>query len=59
MLQSEKLISVGWLLFLTNTMDTDVLKGEISSAIGNIPTELCWKVINISTQESIPKKNSR
>jgi len=56
MLQFDKLTSLGWLLFLTITMDVEVLKGEISLAIGNMPTGLHWKMINIGAQGSIPQE---
>jgi len=39
-LQSEKLMSASWLLFLTPLMDIDVLKDAIMSAIDGVPVGL-------------------
>jgi len=55
-LQSEQLTSLGWLLFSTNTMDTEVLRGEISLRMASIPVSLCWKMISMGTQGSVPKE---
>jgi len=55
-LQSEKLVSLGWLLFFMSTIDVEELKGEISLAISSIPTGLQCKMINIGAQGSIPKE---
>jgi len=55
-LQSEKLISLGWLLFSANTMDIKVLRGEISVRIASIPVGLRWKMISMGTQGSVPKE---
>jgi len=55
-LQSEKLVSFGWLLFLTSTMDINILRGKISLRIGSIPVGLRWKMISMGTQGSVPKE---
>jgi len=55
-LQSERPISLGWLLFLTNTMDIEVLHGEIVLWISSIPVGLHWKMISMGVQGSIPKE---
>jgi len=54
-LQSEKPVSLGWLLFSTSTMDIEVLRGEITLRIGSIPVGLRWKMISLGTQGSVPK----
>jgi len=53
-LQSEKPISLGWLLFSMNNMDIEVLRGEISLRISSVPVRLCWKMISIGSQGTIP-----
>jgi len=55
-LQSEKPISLGWLLFSTMNMDIEVLRGEISLRISSVPVGLCWKMISIGSQGTIPPK---
>jgi len=40
-IQTESLVSVGWLLFLTNNINMDVLKRKISKFIEDIPVGLC------------------
>jgi len=55
-LQSKKPISLGWLLFLTSTMDIEVLQGEISLCIGLIPVRLWWKMISMGVQGLVPKE---
>jgi len=55
-LQSEKLVALGWLLFLTSTMDVEVLKGEVSLRILSIPVGLHWKMISMGAQGSIPQE---
>ena len=55
-LQSEKLVSLGWLLFLTSTMDINILRGNISLRIGSIPVGLRWKMISMGTQGLVPKE---
>jgi len=55
-LQSEKPVSLSWLLFSTYRMDIEVLKGEISSAISGTPTGLHWKLINIGAQRLMHKE---
>jgi len=55
-LQSEKPISLGWLLFSTSTMDIDMLQGKISLRIGLIPVGLRWKMISMGTQGLVPKE---
>jgi len=54
-LQLEKPVSLSWLLFSTNTMDVEVLRGKISLCISLIPVGLCWKMISMGAQGSIPK----
>ncbi len=54
-LQSEKPVSLGWLLFSTSTMDVEVLRGKISLRIGSIPVGLRWKMISMGMQGSVPK----
>jgi len=56
-IQMEALVLVGWLLFLTNTTNTDILKKEISCFIEDIPIGLRWKMISLGTQGKIPKEN--
>jgi len=53
-LQSEKPVSLGWLLFSTPTMDVEVLQGEITQRIASIPVGLRWKMISLGTQGSVP-----
>jgi len=55
-LQSEKPTSLGWLLFSANTMDIEVLRGEISLRIASIPVGLRWKMISMGTQGMVPKE---
>jgi len=42
-LQSEKPMSLGWLLFSTQIMDIDVLKEAISTCINGVPLGLDGK----------------
>jgi len=49
MIQTESPLSVGWLLFSTNTTNTDILKKEISKFIEDILVGLCWKMISLGT----------
>jgi len=55
-LQLEQPISLGWLLFSTQTMDMELLKEAISNQIKNIPVGLCWKTISHGSQGAIPKE---
>jgi len=55
-LQLEKPISLGWLLFSTNTMDIKVLRGKIMLWISSILVGLHWKMISMGAQGSIPKE---
>jgi len=56
-LQSEKLTSVGWLLFLAPLMDINILKQAIMSAIDGVPVSLHWKMILLLvTQGLVPEK---
>jgi len=50
----RKPMVLGWLLFSTSTMDKEVLHGKISLCISLIPIGLCWKMISVSAQGSIP-----
>jgi len=52
-LQSKKPVSIGWLLFSTNTMDLIPLKEQISKCIQDILVGLCWKMINMGTQGKV------
>jgi len=45
----------GWLLFLTNNINTAMLKREISTFIEDTPVGLCWKMIG--TQDKTSKEN--
>jgi len=56
-LQSEKPTSIGWLLFLTNTMDILPLKEQISEHIHDIPVGLQWKMINMGTQGQVKESD--
>jgi len=56
LLQSEKPVALGWLLFSTSNMDKEVLCGKIFLQISSIPVGLCWKMISIGTQGSIPQE---
>jgi len=52
-LQSEQPTSVGWLLFLTGSMDMDLLIDAILDSIENVPVGLRWHTINIGLQGPI------
>jgi len=52
-LQSEKLISLAWLLFSTNLMDTVLLKQAITYPIYGVPIGLWWKMINLGVQGKV------
>jgi len=54
-LQLEQPTSLGWLLFSTSRMDTELLKEAISNSIENIPISLQGKTISIGSQGHIPK----
>jgi len=54
-LQSEQPMSLGWLLFSTQSMDVKLLKDAISDLIKNIPVGLQWKTISIGSQGKIPE----
>jgi len=56
-IQTEAPVSVGWLLFLTNNINTDILKQEISKFIEDILVGLRRKMITLGTQGKIPKEN--
>jgi len=54
MLQSEKPMSLGWLLFSTNIMNMDLLRGTIvADRIHNLPVGLRWKMINLGMQGKV------
>jgi len=53
-LQLEQPTSLGWNLFSTLSMDTELLKEAISDRIENIPISLCLCTINIGSQGPIP-----
>jgi len=46
----EKPVSHGWLLFLTNMLDTELLKGAIFKRIHDILVSLHWKMIILGMQ---------
>jgi len=54
-LQSEKLTSIGWLLFLTPLMDIEILKEVITSVINGVLVGLHWKMILLGMQGSVPE----
>jgi len=56
-IQTESPVLVGWLLFSTNNINTDVLKHKISRFFKDIPVGLHWKMITLGTQGKIPKEN--
>jgi len=56
-IQTQSPVSVGWLLFSTNSTNTEILKKEISRFIEDIPVGLRWKMISLGTQGKIPKEN--
>jgi len=55
-LQLEKPTLLGWLLFSTPLMDIEILKAVILDKVKGIPIGLCWKMILIRTQGTIPKE---
>jgi len=57
MIQMEAPVLVRWLLFSTNTTNTDMLKKEISQFIKDILVGLQWKMISLGMQGKIPKEN--
>jgi len=56
-LQSEKPVSLGWLLFSTFTMVIEILKLSIMDAINGIPVGLHWKMISLGIQDLIQLEN--
>jgi len=56
-IQTEAPVSMGGLLFLTNNINTDILKCEISKFLKDIPVGLHWKMISLGTQGKIAKEN--
>jgi len=56
-IQTEAPVSVGWLLFSMNNINTEILKREISKFLKDIPVGLCWKMISLGTQGKITKEN--
>jgi len=56
-IQTESPVSVSWLLFLTNNMNTEILKKAISKLIEDILVGLCWKMVSLGTQGKLPKEN--
>jgi len=52
-LQSEKPVSMGWLLFLTNIMDTETLQQAITKNLQDIPVGLRWKMISLGIQGQV------
>jgi len=56
-IQTEVPVLIGWLLFSTNNINTELLKQEISKFIGDILVGLQWKMITLGTQGKIPKEN--
>jgi len=55
-LQSEWPMSLGWLLFSTQSMDVKLLKDAILDLIENIPVGLCWKMISHTRHD--PKRTT-
>jgi len=51
-LQSEKPVLMGWLLFSTNMMDTEILKLAILAAIYDVLVGLRWKMIHGNLRKS-------
>jgi len=52
-IQTEAPILVGWLLFSTNNINTEILKCKISKFLEDIPVGLHWKMISLGTQGKI------
>jgi len=48
---------MGWLLFLTNMMDTDTLQQAITENIHDIPVGLQWKMISLGIQGQVKPEN--
>jgi len=48
--QTEKPVSIGWLLFSTFSMDVVVLKISIMDTLNRIPVGLYWKMISLGIQ---------
>jgi len=46
-------MSMGWLLFLTNIMDTELLKVVELAAIYDVPVGRYWKMIHFGTQGKV------
>jgi len=53
-LQTEKLVSLGWLL--AYMMDIKVLKASITDAINGIPVGLRWKMISLGIQGPVKQE---
>jgi len=56
-IQTKSPISVGRLLFSTNSTNTNILKKEMSKFINNVLVGLRWKMISLGTLGKIPKEN--
>jgi len=56
-IQTEALVSVGWLLFSTNNINTEILKRKILTFLKDILVRLCWKMISLGTQGKIAQEN--
>jgi len=54
-LQTEKPVSMGWLLFSAPTMDIKVMRGKISLWIGSILVGLQWKMISMGARHDTKK----
>jgi len=56
-LQSEKPVSLGWLLFSMFTMDIETLKLSVTDAINGIPVGLHWKMISLGIQGMVKQED--
>jgi len=48
---------MGWLLFLTNIMDTETLQQAITKNLQDIPVGLRWKMISLGIQGQVKLDN--
>jgi len=52
-LQLEKPVSLGLLLFSTNTMDTEALQQSITKSIQDVLVGLWWKMVSLGVQGQV------
>jgi len=52
-LQPEKPVSLGWLIFSTNTMDTKALQQSFTKSIQDVRVGLWWKMICLGVQGQV------